>query len=89
MSKMLIQDDILPGMDVYVEYTIDPDEDCIILYDYGLELDNKTAIRYLDGTVEWKYNREHVSLRGYSNTVWMEEKLEAFIEDELTVEVGP
>lgn len=84
MSKMLIQDDILHGMDVYVEYTIDPDEDCIILYDYGLELDNRTVIA---GSV--MPNTTHLSLRGYSNTVWMEEKLEAFIEDELTVEVGP
>ena len=87
MSKLLIQDDILPGMDVYVEYTFDRDDESVILYDYGLELDNKTAIRYLDGTVEWKYSREHVSLRGYTNTKWMEEKLEEFIIAEHTVEV--
>lgn len=86
MSKLLIQDDILNGMDVYVEYTFDHDDESVILYDYGLELDNKTAIRYLDGTVEYKYNREHVSLRGYTNTKWMVEKLEEYIIAEHTVE---
>lgn len=84
MCKLLIQDDIFPGLDVYVEYTFDMRDDFneVVLYDYGLELDNKTAIRYLDGTVEWKYNREHMSLRGYVNTQWMEERLEEYIRRE-------
>lgn len=36
MSKLLFQDEVIDGMDVFVEYTFDGDE--IILYDYGLEL---------------------------------------------------
>ena len=41
MSKLLIQDDILEGMDVYVEYTSEtplgriPDPADIIIRDYG------------------------------------------------------
>ena len=31
MSKLLIQDDIINGMDVYVEYTIDCGGDCLPL----------------------------------------------------------
>ena len=47
MSKLLIQDDIINGMDVYVEYTFDTDE-TIVMYDYGLELtDSRSGQRRL------------------------------------------
>jgi hypothetical protein len=51
--KLLIQDDILDGMDVYVEYTSEaplgriPDPADIVLLDYGLELDGETRINGL------------------------------------------
>ena len=85
MSKLLIQDDILPGMDVYVEYTFDTDE-TVIFYDYGLELDGETVVNGANGREVVPF-RNHVSLRGYTNTKWMEEKLEEFIVAEHTVEV--
>ena len=69
MSKLLIQDDIINGMDVYVEYTIDTDGE-IVLYDYGLELDNPNG------------SLTHTSLRGYTNTRWMEERLLILIDVE-------
>ena len=75
MSKLLIQDDILNGMDVYVEYTFDTDEN-VILYDYGIEL----TPPYYETSVQ------HVSLRGYIETRWMVEKLEEYITAEHTVE---
>ena len=84
MSKLLIQDDILDGMDVYVEYTIDTDGE-VILYDYGLELDVKDVIKRpsLDGhEVVVTRRTEHVSLSGYENTRWMEEQLFAYIDVE-------
>ena len=82
--KLLIQDDILNGMDVYVEYTIDsadgrlPEEHEIVLLDYGLELDGETLVNGVNGRETVEY-RTHTSLRGYSNTRWMEEKLIDFI----------
>ena len=82
MSKLLFQDSILEGMDVYVEYTFDHDDESVIFYDYGLELDNRTVVA---GAV--MPNTTHISLRGYTNTKWMEEKLEEFIIAEHTVEV--
>jgi hypothetical protein len=74
MSKLLIQDDIINGMDVYVEYTFDTDES-IVLYDYGIELTNIVDDKLI-----------HASLRGFKETVWMVEKLEEYITAEHTVE---
>jgi hypothetical protein len=88
--KLLIQDDILNGMDVYVEYTIDtdrpglmPEEHQIVLLDYGLELDGETVVNGANGRETVEY-RTHTSLRGYINTRWMEEKLIDFIMSEET-----
>ena len=81
MSKLLIQDDILPGMDVYVEYTFDTDES-VVLYDYGLELTNETPI----GNQDPQRSIIHASLRGFKETRWMVEKLEEYITAEHTVE---
>jgi hypothetical protein len=72
MSKLLIQDDILDGMDVYVEYTFDTDES-IVLYDYGLELTDSTGGRVI-----------YASLRGFKESRWMVEKLEEYIMAEET-----
>lgn len=83
MSKLLIQDDILNGMDVYVEYTFDTDE-TVILYDYGIELTNETKVYRDDPPIK---TIQHVSLRGYNETKWMVEKLEEYIIAEHTVEV--
>ena len=85
MSKLLIQDDILNGMDVYVEYTFDVDE-TVILYDYGIELTNRTRTR-IDPPY-YETSIQHVSLRGYNESQWMEEKLEEYIIAEHTVEVS-
>ncbi len=74
MSKLLFQDEVLDGMDVYVEYTFDHGSEDVVLYDYGLELDNPNG------------SRTHVSLRGYTNTAWIEERVIEFIIDEHTVE---
>lgn len=82
MSKMLIQDDIIQGMDVYVEYTFDTDEN-VILYDYGIEL--TPVVRA--GEKEDIKNMIHASLRGFIETEWMPEKLEEYIIAEHTVEV--
>ncbi len=85
--KLLIQDDILNGMDVYVEYTIDtdrpglmPEEHQIVLLDYGLELTNHTP---LQGNRR-KVSTMHTSLRGYMESEWMEDKLIDFIMTEET-----
>lgn len=86
MSKLLIQDDILNGMDVYVEYTFDHDDEAVILYDYGLELDGETIVNGVNGREVLPF-RQHMSLRGYTNTRWMEEKLIDYIIAEHTVEV--
>ena len=74
MSKLLFQDEVLDGMDVYVEYTFDHDSGDVVLYDYGLELDNPNG------------SRTHSSLRGYTNTAWIEERVIEFIIDEHTME---
>lgn len=74
MSKLLFQDEVLDGLDVYVEYTFDRSDESVILYDYGLELDNPNG------------SRTHTSLRGYTNTAWIEERVIEFIVDEHTVE---
>jgi len=82
MSKLLIQDDIINGMDVYVEYTFDRDDESVILYDYGIELTNETPI----GGQDPRLSIIHASLRGYKETRWMPEKLEEYIIAEHTVE---
>lgn len=88
MSKLLIQDDIINGMDVYVEYTLCydladcPDDVEVILYDYGIELTNETPI----GGQDPQLSIIHASLRGYKETRWMREKLEEYITAEHTVE---
>ena len=82
MSKLLIQDDIIPGLDVYVEYTFDTDE-TVILYDYGIELTNETVLAHND---EPHRSIIHASLRGFKETAWMPEKLEEYIISEHTVE---
>ena len=87
--KLLIQDDILDGMDVYVEYTSEaplgriPDPADIVLLDYGLELDGETRINGLQGKEIVAY-RTHTSLRGFTNTRWMEDKLCEYIMTEET-----
>jgi len=85
MSKLLFQDDIIEGLDVYVEYTIDSplrrEDSEIILYDYGIELDAEVVINGANGREVVEY-RQHVSLRGYKNTRWLEEKLIEAIEFE-------
>ena len=83
MSKLLIQDDILNGMDVYVEYTFDTDE-TVILYDYGIELTNRTRTRV--DPPHYETSIQHVSLRGYNESKWMPEKLIDYIVAEHTVE---
>jgi len=83
MSKLLIQDDILNGMDVYVEYTFDASDESIVLYDYGIELTNETVLAHND---EPYVSIQHMSLRGYVETRWMVEKLEEYITAEHTVE---
>lgn len=82
MSKLLIQDDIIEGLDVYVEYTFDTDEN-VILYDYGLELTNETMLAFND---EPHRSIIYASLRGFIETRWMVEKLEEYIINEHTVE---
>jgi hypothetical protein len=82
MSKLLIQDDVIQGMDVYVEYTFDGDE--VILYDYGIELTNRTRTR-IDPPY-YETSIQHVSLRGYNESIWMVEKLEEYITAEHTLE---
>ena len=84
MSKLLFQDDIIEGLDVYVEYTMDP-EDGVILYDYGVELDAEAVVsggNVSEGKRRVVGYRHHTSLRGYINTRWMEEKLIEAIEYE-------
>jgi len=81
MSKLLIQDDIINGLDVYVEYTFDTDE-TVVIYDYGIELTNETPI----GNQDPQRSIIYASLRGYVETRWMVEKLEEYIIAEHTVE---
>ena len=84
MTRMLIQDDIIDKMDVYVDYTIDTDDDgCqqVILFDYGLELTGRTVINGLQGR-EVMTTTSDTSLRGYCSTEWMRPRLIAYIEHE-------
>lgn len=80
--RLLIQDDIINKMDVYVDYTIDQPNSLdpeVILFDYGLELTAKTIINGLQGR-EVITTTADTSLRGYEDTRWMAEELIAYIE---------
>ena len=82
--RLLIQDDIIDKMDVYVDYTIDTDDDGyqqVILFDYGLELTGDTAINGLQGR-EVVTTTSDMSLRGYTSTLWMAEALIEYVEHE-------
>ena len=84
MTRLLIQDDIIDKMDVYVDYTVDnasrfmPE---VIIFDYGLELTGDTVINGLQGR-EVISTTTDTSLRGYKGMEWMVEKLIAYIEFE-------
>ena len=82
--RLLIQDDIIDKMDVYVDYTIDTDDDGyqqVVLFDYGLELTGDTAINGLQGR-EVITTTSDMSLRGYTSTLWMVEALIEYVEHE-------
>ena len=82
--RLLIQDDIIDRMDVYVDYTLDTDDDGnpeVILFDYGLELTGRTVINGLQGR-EVVVTTNDTSLRGYEDTRWMVDELVAYIEHE-------
>ena len=85
MTRMLIQDDIIDKMDVYVDYTVDGagtlDAE-VILFDYGLELTGRSmGVRGIDGR-EVLLKTSDTSLRGYCSTEWMRPRLIAYIEHE-------
>lgn len=75
---MIIQDRILPGMDVYVDYTLDYEDVTgspeVVVFDYGIQLDSDTVINSPDGrkVITTQHN---ISLRGYKNTEWMYDML--------------
>ena len=84
MTRLLIQDDIINKMDVYVDYTVDngsrflPE---VIIFDYGLELTADTVINGVRGR-EVITTTVDTSLRGYKGMEWMVEQLIAYIEHE-------
>ncbi len=82
MTRLLIQDNIMDKLDVYVDYTVDGDE--VILFDYGLELTGKTIVNGLQGR-EVLITTNDMSLRGYEDTLWMPDALIDYItmEEEL------
>ena len=82
--RLLIQDDIIDRMDVYVDYTIDKPRTFdaeVIIYDYGLELTGDTVINGLQGR-EVITTTSDMSLRGYKGMEWMVEKITAYVEHE-------
>ena len=82
--RLLIQDDIINRMDVYVEYTVDlPNtlDDEVVLFDYGLELTGNTVVNGLQGR-EVITTTSDMSLRGYEGMEWMVEKITAYVEHE-------
>ena len=79
MTRLLIQDDIIDKLDVYVDYTVDGAE--VILFDYGLELTAKTIINGLQGR-EVLITTNDMSLRGYEDTLWMPDVLIDYITTE-------
>ena len=65
--RLLIQDDIIDKMDVYVDYTIDLPNTLdaeVVIYDFGLELTGDTVINGLQGR-EVIRTTSDTSLRGY------------------------
>ena len=82
--RLLIQDDIIDKMDVYVDYTIDLPNTLdaeVIIYDFGLELTGDTVINGLQGR-EVIRTTSDTSLRGYVGMEWMVEKITAYVEHE-------
>ena len=82
--RLLIQDDIIDRMDVYVDYTIDLPNTLdaeVIIYDYGLELTGDTVVNGLQGR-EIIRTTSDTSLRGYVGMEWMVEKITAYVEHE-------
>ena len=82
--RLLIQDDIIDKMDVYVDYTIDKPRTFdaeVIIYDYGLELTGDTVINGLQGR-EVITTTSDTSLRGYKGMEWMVDKITAYVEHE-------
>jgi hypothetical protein len=82
--RLLIQDDIIDKMDVYVDYTIDLPNTLdaeVVIYDYGLELTGDTVINGLQGR-EVIRTTSDTSLRGYVGMEWMVEKITAYVEHE-------
>jgi hypothetical protein len=82
--RLLIQDDIIDRMDVYVDYTIDLPNTLdaeVVIYDYGLELTGDTVINGLQGR-EVIRTTSDTSLRGYVGMEWMVEKITAYVEHE-------
>ena len=82
--RLLIQDDIIDRMDVYVDYTIDLPNTLdaeVVIYDYGLELPGDTVINGLQGR-EVIRTTSDTSLRGYVGMEWMVEKITAYVEHE-------
>ena len=82
--RLLIQDDIIDRMDVYVDYTIDLPNTLdaeVVIYDFGLELTGNTVINGLQGR-EVITTTSDMSLRGYVGMEWMVEKITAYVEHE-------
>ena len=82
--RLLIQDDIIDRMDVYVDYTIDLPNTLdaeVVIYDYGLELTVDTVINGLQGR-EVIRTTSDTSLRGYVGMEWMVEKITAYVKHE-------
>ena len=82
--RLLIQDDIIDKMDVYVDYTIDLPNTLdaeVVIYDYGLELTGDTVINGLQGR-EVIRTTSDTSLRCYVVMEWMVEKITAYVEHE-------
>ena len=82
--RLLIQDDIIDRMDVYVEYTVDLPNTLdaeVVLFDYGLELTGNTVVNGLQGR-EVITTTSDMSLRGYEGMEWMVEKITAYVEHE-------
>ena len=82
--RLLIQDDIIDKMDVYVDYTIDLPNTLdaeVVIYDFGLELTGDTVINGLQ-VREVIRTTSDTSLRGYVGMEWMVEKITAYVEHE-------
>ncbi len=82
--RLLIQDDIINKMDVYVDYTVDMagtlDAE-VIIFDFGLELTGNTIINGLQGR-EIITTTTDMSLRGYRGMEWMVQRITQYVEHE-------